>query len=292
MEKLEQKLSKISVLIIDDHKFLRDMLRDMLRGFGVSQLHVASHGREGIEAFRNQTPSLVFTDLNMEPMNGLDFTQWIRTNPNNPNPQVPIIMLTANNDATSITAARDAGVSELIIKPLVPSSVLQRLNAALFEPREFITGPTYTGPSRRRRSCANYKGIHRRAADPLRVSHLDLVTKKIVKDITVEAKALMKGIRTLDVTDRLLVRAMLNRAKTIKQLATQVRDEQLISTTSSLVGYVEAVGANGNMDVQVIKIHLDAVMSLVHLQDNDDAQRNAIVQHVQNLVQKKFGENL
>ncbi|VAV91556.1 Chemotaxis response regulator protein-glutamate methylesterase CheB [hydrothermal vent metagenome] len=276
------------MLIVDDHKFLRGILGDMLRGFGVTQLYMAENGVEGIKQFKTWLPSLVFTDLNMAPMNGLEFANWIRTDSESPNSEVPIVMLTANNDQQSITDARDVGVSELIVKPVVPKSVLRRLNAVMFEPRRFIRSARYTGPCRRRRENANYKGVYRRITDPIEVNTVNEDTKEMIGEIFTEAEALMDIARTLDVTNRKDVLDIYNRTKETKEMAVKADDENLGGAAQSLVGYIEAMGASGDMDVRVVKMHLEAIMSLVHLEDNGDGQRDAVVTSLQKLVQKKF----
>ncbi len=291
MSQLEQKLSKLSVLIVDDHKFLRGILGDMLRGFGVNRLHMAENGREGIKEFKTWMPDIVFTDLNMAPMNGLEFSHWIRNDSNSPNPEVPIVMLTANNDQQSIVSARDVGVSELIVKPVVPRAVISRLGAVLLTPRKFVRSAGYTGPCRRRRTNPNYKGKYRRITDPIQVNQVNDDTRELIGEIFTEAEALMTIARTLDVTNRRQVKKVYDRTCEAKEMAIEADDENLEGAAHSLVGYIEAMGTSGQMDVKVIQMHLEAIMSLVHLEDDGSGQREAVVQSLKKLVTKKYNEN-
>ena len=58
--------------------------------------------------------------------------------------------------------ARDAGVSEFLVKPLTMQSIKQRVDATIKNPKKFVRSPTYFGPDRRRRIDPKYKGPERR----------------------------------------------------------------------------------------------------------------------------------
>jgi two-component system, chemotaxis family, chemotaxis protein CheY len=73
-------------------------------------------------------------------------------------------MMTGYTERARIIEARDAGVSELVAKPIVPARLLARLDAAVFQPRPFVKSPAYIGPSRRR-SIKGASGPRRRASD-------------------------------------------------------------------------------------------------------------------------------
>ena len=64
--------------------------------------------------------------------------------------------------------ARDAGVTEFIVKPITAKAVLDRLNAVIMKPRPFIKADGYIGPCRRRRDTPDYAGPYRRGSDASR----------------------------------------------------------------------------------------------------------------------------
>ena len=101
----------------------------------------------------------------MEGMSGLDLVQMIRTNPQAPNPFVPVIMLTGHTSLDHVRQARDAGVNEFIAKPVSVKTMMSRLVAVIEHPRPYVRTGYYFGPCRRRRS-GEYQGPERRLETP------------------------------------------------------------------------------------------------------------------------------
>lgn len=290
MDQLEKKLMETTVLIIDDQKFIRNILGDMLRSMGVRQLYLAEDGTDAIKQFRAWLPDLIITDWKMPNMTGIEFTKWVRMSDESPNPEIPIVMLTANNLQEHITQARDAGVSELISKPMVPQSIVARLNAALFQPRKFVNAANYRGPDRRRRQSAAYKGPMRRLTDPVRVNNKTPEEQLIVDAICSVTQKMMQTAKSLDVTDRAQVLSVYHQAKETEELALQADDLNLEQASKSLTQYIESMGASGLMENKVVDMHLQALMSLVHLPDSDETKKAAVVKSLLALVRKKFNE--
>ena len=104
---------------------------------------------------------LIFVDWRMERVDGLELVKRVRTGADSVNPYVPIIMVTGYADGARVKAARDAGVSDLLVKPISLAALAQRIGAVLNEPRPFIRTPGYFGPDRRRRAL-RFVGADRR----------------------------------------------------------------------------------------------------------------------------------
>ena len=105
-------------------------------------------------------------DWVMEGMSGLDLIQMIRTNPQTPNPFVPVIMLTGHTSLDHVRQARDAGVNEFIAKPVSVKTMMSRLVSVIENPRPYVRTNVYFGPCRRRRGAEEYRGPERRAKNP------------------------------------------------------------------------------------------------------------------------------
>ena len=99
----------------------------------------------------------------MEPMDGLELTKLIRGNESN-NRYAPIIMITAFSEIARVTLARDAGVNEILVKPIAATTLFTRIRAVIERPRLFVEAESYFGPDRRRRQDPNYKSEDRRMA--------------------------------------------------------------------------------------------------------------------------------
>jgi DNA-binding response OmpR family regulator len=145
---------------------MRSIVVAILRGVGIGIVKEASDGADAMEVMRAGVPDIVIVDLNMFPIDGLEFTQMIRTAVDSPFPFVPIIMMTGHTERTKVTAARDSGVNELVAKPISAKTLLDRIVAVIDRPRSFVKTATYTGPCRRRgTSGKDYVGKLRRKSD-------------------------------------------------------------------------------------------------------------------------------
>lgn len=160
-----QDLAKLSLLLVDDNRDWRDIVRRLLNSAGVQELHEADDGAAGLQVLGEHRCDIVITDLVMAPMDGLEFARRVRRGGNGINPMVPIIMVTSYPERERVKAARDAGVSEFLIKPITPAHLFARLEDVLERPRPFVETNTYFGPDRRRKSWPDYKGPFRRKSD-------------------------------------------------------------------------------------------------------------------------------
>jgi two-component system, chemotaxis family, chemotaxis protein CheY len=161
-------LGSIHILVVDDNPHMRTIVVAILRGVGIGTIKEASDGADALDVMRNGIPDIVICDLNMAPIDGVDFTHMIRTAPDSPFPFVPIIMMTGHTERSKVMAARDAGVNELVAKPISAKTLLDRIVAVIDRPRAFVKTTHYTGPCRRRASSRDFAGPWRRKTDEQR----------------------------------------------------------------------------------------------------------------------------
>lgn len=160
------QLDKLTVLVADDSETIRQLLSTVLRTLGIGKIVAVEDGTAALEVLRQREIDLLIADLAMKPMDGITLLKAIRTNPESPNQTLPVILMTAHSERHLIEAARDAGVTEAVAKPVSARALWQRIEAVLERPRAFIRCATYVGPDRRRRSDPNYAGPERRVSDP------------------------------------------------------------------------------------------------------------------------------
>jgi CheY-like chemotaxis protein len=159
---LQIDFNKLRFLVVDDNLHMRRILRTLLHGFGARDVVEAEDGAAALEAFSTSNPDIVFLDWEMPIFDGLELVQMIRQPGANANPFVPIIMLTGHTERTRVTAARDAGITEFLAKPISAKGLYQRVFSVVAHPRPFIKTATYFGPDRRRSTSSNYSGPERR----------------------------------------------------------------------------------------------------------------------------------
>jgi CheY-like chemotaxis protein len=153
---------RLRFLVIDDNAHMRRIVRTLLHGFGAREVFEAEDGASGLDSFTHYVPDIVITDWAMPIFDGLELAQMIRQPGANANPYVPIIMLTGHTEKARVTAARDAGVTEFLAKPISAKSLYQRIVNVVANPRPFIKTKSYFGPDRRRSTSSTYVGPERR----------------------------------------------------------------------------------------------------------------------------------
>jgi CheY-like chemotaxis protein len=143
-------VSDIHVLVVDDNRQMRFLLRCLLRAGGVYDVTEAEDAEQAFALMRRPA-DLVIVDWMMRPMDGLAFTHMVRWDPQSPNPYVPLLMLTAHTEASRVTAARDAGVSGFVKKPISARMLFDRMTSALTDMRVIVRSENFIGPDRRER---------------------------------------------------------------------------------------------------------------------------------------------
>ena len=155
----------LKALIVEDNAHMRTLLRSLLGALGVKEIYEATDGTMAFELLHTRKPDLVLTDLSMKPVDGIHFAREVRQSPDSPNPYVPIVMITGHTERHRVEAARDAGVTEFLAKPITAQNLYQRLAEIVERPRAFVRCDGYFGPDRRRRTADNYAGPWRRSDD-------------------------------------------------------------------------------------------------------------------------------
>ena len=143
-------ISDINVLIIDDNRYTLSMLREMLRWLNVRNVNFAKNGKEAL-SIKVET-DLVFCDLHMEPISGMEFTNLVRGNKTAYSKTTPIIMLTGHTERERVIHARDIGSSLYLAKPISVRRLYQAITQIIDSSQSFIETDSYIGPDRRRRT--------------------------------------------------------------------------------------------------------------------------------------------
>ena len=123
-------MSKVSVLVVDDATFIRDLvkkgLRDNLPGI---QIEEAVNGRKAQQMLGRNPIDLILCDWEMPEMSGLELLQWCREQESLKG--VPFIMVTSRGDKENVVQAIQAGVSDFIGKPFSNEQLITKVKKAL-----------------------------------------------------------------------------------------------------------------------------------------------------------------
>ena len=120
-------MDSIHILVVDDIYTNRLLLSELIKITG-NRVTLAENGEQAIEALRAEEFHLVFMDIEMPVMNGLETTEYIRNEMPHPINAIPIIALTAHNPDLFFEDYSDAGFDELITKPYSIDKIREKIN--------------------------------------------------------------------------------------------------------------------------------------------------------------------
>lgn len=117
------------ILIIEDEKEIGDLLIFQLNKEGYTQvLHILT-GKNAIEEVKKFKPNLIFLDIMLPGMNGLDICRRLKAGGETAN--IPIIMLTAHSDESDIIVGLEIGADDYITKPFSNKLLIARMRSVL-----------------------------------------------------------------------------------------------------------------------------------------------------------------
>jgi CheY-like chemotaxis protein len=144
--------STFRVLIVDADKFSRDLLKEVLEalGFEGENIFRIEDGAEALETLRIKKVNVVICDRNMGTIDGVDFVRKLRDPKKSPALGVPVIFCSHQLDRQLVEEVREAGINEVIVKPITLGAVKSRIRILLEKPRPLVNLTNYVGPDRRR----------------------------------------------------------------------------------------------------------------------------------------------
>lgn len=129
-------IRSVSIMVIDDSQYTREILKTVLRGFGIGNIKEADSGHNGFRLLADGGDvDVIICDIEMKPINGIEFVRMLRQRKHPPevemsrviNPNTPVIMLTSHAKKSLVDMAREAGANAYIVKPVVPKVLLERI---------------------------------------------------------------------------------------------------------------------------------------------------------------------
>jgi two-component system chemotaxis response regulator CheY len=121
--------SNMSVLIVDDYKTMLRIIRNLLKQIDFENVEEASDGVEALAKLQAGNFDLIISDWNMEPMTGLQLLQHVRSDPKLKS--TPFIMVTAESKTENVIVAKQAGVSNYIVKPFNAETLRAKIQKVL-----------------------------------------------------------------------------------------------------------------------------------------------------------------
>jgi two-component system chemotaxis response regulator CheY len=119
----------LNVLIVDDYKTMLRIIRNLLKQIDFNNVDEATDGAEALSKLRGGNFGLVISDWNMQPMTGLQLLQEVRADGRLKS--TPFIMVTAESKTENVVAAKQAGVSNYIVKPFNAETLREKIEKVL-----------------------------------------------------------------------------------------------------------------------------------------------------------------
>jgi len=119
----------MNVLIVDDYKTMLRIVRNLLKQLGFNNVEEATDGAMALQMLRAGNFGLIISDWNMEPMTGLQLLREVRADARLK--PVPFIMITAESKTENVVAAKEAGVSNYIVKPFNAETLKTKISSVL-----------------------------------------------------------------------------------------------------------------------------------------------------------------
>jgi len=157
----EAALNTLRILLVDDNAAMRGIVRTALSAFGCVNVSETSSAKQAMEVLRAQPIDLMILDWKMQPVDGMALVRRLRAEDCERLTYLPIIMLTAYSEPAKVREARDAGVTEFLVKPFSSQGLYMRLANIVNRPRAFVRTKTFFGPDRRR-FAGDFDGQDRR----------------------------------------------------------------------------------------------------------------------------------
>ena len=122
-------LKSKKVLVVDDQKSMRGLVRFALIQMGMETVDGAESGEEAIKKLTQVRYDLIITDLHMGGISGLGLLKAIRSHP--VLRSTPVIMATSETSSDTVRQAKTAGVDAFILKPVEPNALQARVKSVL-----------------------------------------------------------------------------------------------------------------------------------------------------------------
>ena len=121
--------TNMPILIVDDYKTMLRVLRNFLLQLNFSNIEEATDGSMALQKLRQQDFGFVISDWNMEPMTGIQLLREVRAD--DKLKHLPFIMITAESKSENVIAAKQAGVSNYIVKPFSAKTLKSKMTSVL-----------------------------------------------------------------------------------------------------------------------------------------------------------------
>ncbi len=118
-------MSQLKILVVDDDRVMLTLFVGVLRREGYSAIETAKSGDEALEKLKELSPDVVFLDIEMPGLSGLDALKAIK----DMGIRTQVVMVTATPTAQNVLAAKEGGATGFLVKPVSPRKVADAIKS-------------------------------------------------------------------------------------------------------------------------------------------------------------------
>ena len=113
----------LNLLLVDDSATVRSLIKKCIEmaSFSVNEIYEANHGKEALEIIENSWIDMVFTDINMPEMNGVEFIEALKEQ--GKLQDFPVIVVSTEGSQTRIEELKAMGIKGYLRKPFTPEQI-------------------------------------------------------------------------------------------------------------------------------------------------------------------------
>jgi len=162
------QVSNPRFLVVDDFEAMRKMVKNNLIAMGYEKVIIAANGAEAIKQLKSGSFDCIISDWNMPEVTGIELLKYARSTL--PYKHTPFMLVTAEVETKSVTAAINNGVSEFLIKPFTPAAFREKVSWMLANPTN---------------QCRNRKTIRKTSTDtsPSEPQNIERPSILVVDDV-------------------------------------------------------------------------------------------------------------
>jgi DNA-binding response OmpR family regulator len=186
----KQKLSRIQVLVVISSRQASELIKYLFENIGFKSIHIAYTAVDAIALLKTVRVHIIVADAELEltgqtvaspneaekpviDLLGIKFVQRLRYSASSPAAYTPILILIDSPNSKTILSARDAGVNEIVVKPIEARPFCERIINLVDNPRIHVTSDNYKGPCRRRKDIGPPVGMSERRKREIRLITCD-----------------------------------------------------------------------------------------------------------------------
>lgn len=283
----------LRILVVEDRPFQRRLTSETLRQMRNVVVEHADNADHCLAILSLFQPDIVVSAWDTESCDGVAMTRRIRGGEvGEAYRRVPVVLVTERGRVSEIDRARSAGVDEFVQIPFSTSTLLRRVRETQRRSRDFVESAKFVGPCRRRgRSGEGYDGPRRRLFDSgdKQADAPDVqIRKGLARMYCERIGALLQALKP---GEGEAVRDLCLTCGQLSALAGDMKDRLLMSACSSLFNYIQGVGAEAPLNVDVVQAHLDSIVQLSELPNHQVELRQTVTQQLSLMVTKKLRQS-